>query len=251
MPPWTQVLELSWAPELRFYEQRILLLRELEASQDLAQFRVLDHRVEARLGDLEALEIGPTGATFTLVGPEARLEVVRDALSLTLKSLDPSNVLVGLIALQFLTPLSADYEDARRRSTAHVVGPVLEGAVDYALLVDGFSREINARFQVELGVIAPQEAPTRIARSMGRLDVGGRGAYRELLPPSALDRDDYPPAAFFSDWNWGVRAAPGVDGGPEEVFRLWDRVVAESERMLIQVEAGATDEYHDDKEDGQ
>lgn len=246
--PWTQVLELSWAPELRFYEQRIFLLRELEARQNLAEFRVLDHRIEARLSEKEALEVGPTGASFVLVGPEARLEVVRDVVSLVLKSLDPENVSVSLLAVQFLTTLPDEFEDARRRSTQYVVGPFLEeGARDYALLVDGMSATLQAAFQVELGVVDPHEAPLRIGRFIGRLSDTGRVANRELLPRSAFMRDDYPAAAFFSDWNWYPRMEPRPQGEAEaEVFALWNRVVEESGKMLrkVQVEAGATDQYH-------
>ena len=52
------------APELKFAEEQILLLRELEALDALAAFHVADHEVEARLGQHESLPIRPAGATL-------------------------------------------------------------------------------------------------------------------------------------------------------------------------------------------
>jgi hypothetical protein len=47
--------EVNWRPELRFYESRIGILRDLENQGILQAFRVRDHAIDGRLFE---------GATF-------------------------------------------------------------------------------------------------------------------------------------------------------------------------------------------
>ena len=59
------------------------------------------------------------------------METGHEALALVVKQLDPLDVVANRMALQYLDPLSMDFDEAKMLTAAHVMGPFLPGAENW------------------------------------------------------------------------------------------------------------------------
>ena len=84
-----------------------------------------------------------------------------------------------------------------------------------------------------------------MAGGQGSRGHGQRGqGHLSAFPRSVLNRSDYPPVAFFSDWDWRPAAslaeehrqaanlAGQAGANAQPIFQFWDATVAESQRLL-------------------
>ncbi len=232
MPLWTQAVRVQWRPELRFFEERTQLLRELADLDLLRAFQWRDQTIGARLGHYEVIEVGSTGALISLTSPKASPDRLHQALKVTLRRVDAKDVTAGYTTLQYLLPLTTDGRTVQRASAEVFVPEVApEGrGMDWAMLLDGSSVALGTAFQVEYGVLRNDEMAYRLsgraARQPAAVDTQGH----------AIDFDDLPDSAAFFDWRWLFQERLGDGDVSEAVFRLWGAAVDESERFNSRIQ---------------
>jgi hypothetical protein len=232
VPPWTQRVEVLWRSELRFFEQRTGLLRQMEGEGSLAGFRWSENEFIAQFGPHEALTVGPVGATCVVASPKARADRVRSALRMTLEALEPRNVLVRSVSVLQFEAIEDDPGLVQRASGAQLVHGWMPSAtaIDWALLLDGSSNKAPGQFQVEFGVVSEGEAQQRLTRdSVGRLGPSGL--------PFLPDLQGFPRCSFFFDWRW-TTSAVAEEAPYAEIVTVWDAVVQETNRLGAEVKDG-------------
>lgn len=226
--PWIQVVRFEWRPELEFFEKRRPLLQELEGSGLLRQFSWGADQVIVRVDEHAAVRVAANGATAWLTSPKVGLDRCRAVLTAVWAALKPQNVIVAPSRLRYLAPIANDPREAQRQSAGRVVGRrwVEAHPTDWALLVDGLSERVHSTFQVEFGVVRPEEVAVRYSSPGSRV-----GPLEMVVPP---DLKDLPKSAVFLDWDWQGHFA--VEGNSMEgVFARWDALLAESERLSIEM----------------
>jgi hypothetical protein len=228
--PWTQYLELSWAPELHFFEVRTELLREFEASECLTAFRWADNLIGARLDGTTVLEMQPFGLRVLLAAANGDRSVAEAAVARALGKVGPKIISVDLAVFQFLGGLSGPYDQARRTSASSVLGRLgsSAGVTDWAVLLDGTSERIEAAYQVEFGVLDDVEAPSRLTKQRGRMATSG------AFPPVPSDfwrLDEVPPVALFMDWSWRPSGTLGKVASASGVLQTWGALSAECDQL--------------------
>jgi hypothetical protein len=128
--PWTQTISLSWRPELRYYEERIAILRQLEDRGDLRAFRVRDEAIDARLFDRDhQLSVRQDGLTLQLLRPSADPEQAWSAVALAVAAIRPSKPTKIMVGLQHLEAIPLAFEDAVRHGREHLTSVPLAGDV--------------------------------------------------------------------------------------------------------------------------
>jgi hypothetical protein len=230
--PWSHTVILSWEPTLRFFEQRVKFLRTLEDADLLTAFQWAGGigagaGIRARLGASEFLDVQVQQARLDLIGRSADVSAGRRAIEILLEFLEPTQVMLRWVSMQFLVPLAADYDTARTTTASRhfgcLVGPALT-PTDWAILLDGYSVEAESGFQVEFGVISDTEGADRVAKRSGRIP----DLYRETLPEDVFEQDEYPPCALFLDWKWTPGRFLNEDTVFEDLIAAWDAFAAES-----------------------
>ena len=235
--PWSQFLNLSWPPQLRFFESRTQLLRAFETDGCLAGFRWGDGVIAAQLDQSALLQVTAFGVQVMLATPAGDRDLGVRALTQTLATIEPSAISVGEMTFQYLLPLAGPYDAARAESASRLLQAALPGrsATDWALLVDGVSERLTAKYQVEFGVLSAEEAGPRLARRVGRM-----GSQQGFSPMGGdfWRLDEVPSVALFMDYKWWPTGNVGSVEGVEGVVQVWDDFAEETERM-------ATTIYHE------
>jgi hypothetical protein len=172
--PWTQNIRITWRPELRFYERRIDLLRELEDLGHLRAFRVTDTGVEARLFDsMHILAVRSNGVMLRFLGPEeSHTADAWDTLTRAIAAMEPQSIIEMSAAYQHLAPLTMTFEEALAQSYKTFLtqpgGELVLG--DWAMLVDVDKvGDVPANGQIEFGIVRAREVPDRLSHRAGRL----------------------------------------------------------------------------------
>jgi hypothetical protein len=203
VPPWTQALSIRWGPALRFYEQRIAILRDFEDQGVLKAFVVSEDRIAARLLDPgHRFSIGREGLRLSLAGMNADFESVWPFVSAAVDHLVPLRTRGMTVDMQHLIELEKPFRDAVMAAQASLcaVPPIGELSYeDFALLLD-LQGPMATRGQVELGIIRADEAPTRLSRSIGRLEGGSPGETKVNWAGT-----EFPAVALFVDSTWSRR----------------------------------------------
>lgn len=203
--PRSTVVDLRWRPCLAFYEHAVEILRHLEDDRLLRQFRVDEHKVEARLADGTHLRIGVVGMAYT--APLGALPADESAriTGHVVHALKPADVeLVIFLAHLERLDWNLTYEEACKQATTAWL-PNLSadiGVFDSAPLVDGTSGRHSLRYQAEFGIVDKDQAPYRLSRMLGNRIEG------PLLPPREQEARDLPPLAVFVDSSWFPQDAP-------------------------------------------
>jgi len=171
--PWTQNIRITWRPELRFYERRIDLLRELEDLGHLRAFRVTDTGVEARLFDsMHILAVRSNGVMLRFLGPEeSHTADAWDTLTRAIAAMEPQSIIEMSAAYQHLAPLTMTFEEALAQSYKTFLtqpgGELVLG--DWAMLVDVDKvGDVPANGQIEFGIVRAREVPDRLSHRAGR-----------------------------------------------------------------------------------
>lgn len=217
LKPWTQRLSLSWRPELRFYEQRIAILKKLEEQGILRAFRVEEGFVDAQLFETrDRLTVRQDGADIQLLSPKAESERALEALCIALAEVRPTTLRSISASLQYIAPLELKFMDAVDRGYGRVLGD-LPGDLkhgDWAVLTDVLLESPPASGIVEFGIIKAEEAPERLARRAGRM--GGRAQPQQQWRP-----DQFPDVAVFCDGTISGTLDDGSDNLSEVAGAFW------------------------------
>ncbi len=229
--PWTQTVRLRWRPELRFFEQRTTLMRQLEDDGILPAFIWQTDWVAIRIGEFEALEVGVTGLTARLMSPRPATTNLERAVEVALKLFKPRDVFLSDIWLQYFLPVQGEAQQAQAR-TAEALVHEFQGAraTDWALLIDGFSDRMTCGFQVEYGVVGADEVPMRLQRVSRPLSNPLEGPD---LPP---DLREAPTTALFLDWHWGPEHFLRSEDEFEDFRAVWQLTLHETERLSAEVQ---------------
>ncbi len=235
--PWTQRVVIRWRSALRFYEERIAILRALEGLGLLHAFQVAENRISARLGD-EDHEVVVTSSSLTLrlLSPDGDVARLTSAARTVFEAIRPKRARPQIV-LQHLVPVERDYELYRRESarTFLATSPLETLSVtDWAFLLTGVVEHLSTEVNAEFGIVSQAEIPARIARL-----VGGIGAIGDRDPDLAPDRwneGEFPSVAFFSDSVWDRKEELDSDLLTESLSEFWDAVVSEGGRLVDELQ---------------
>jgi hypothetical protein len=200
--PWTQSIELHWGPELRFYEERVALLRALEDRGSLHAFRVGESFVDARLFDDQCmLSVQQDRMELQMLAPSVDEEKAWDTVALVLACIQPSHPHLVVASFQHLVPLPLDFDEAVSRGQERILQPYTPpGDItlgDWAVLSDIHVDGDPERFgTVEFGIVRAHEVPRRLSRFAGR--VGGR----RRVGPEHWDATHFEDVSLFADSWW-------------------------------------------------
>jgi hypothetical protein len=230
---------MHWRPCLAFYERRIELLRLWESSDLLVAFQVAHDRISAVVGEDTFVSVGTAGLDITTLTTEDEAFAAR-LISEATEMLGVDAISGVTSDLQFLVSVDLDYDEARRRLAAPMVGAWFESSqlIDSAMLLDGRSRDGAAHFQIEFGVVSREEVAQRTSRMVGRLsnaaDFDISHGLQRLDPAtwSAETPDDAPAVSLFADWHWRFIDTPPEGATIGDVLPAWRALMEESAEVV-------------------
>jgi hypothetical protein len=192
---------MRWRPSLRFYNERIAILREFEQRGDLVAFGVEENRVGARvLTRRNQLSVHQDGLTVALWGPDADVNAAWELIGLALDRLSPGPVGGLDVRLQHVVPLDLPFEEAAAKGFAEIIRMPSSDDVNYtdwACALDFRAPEMM-KGRCEFGIIRNLEAPGRLEGSIGR---EGRSAWAASNQEPVLP-SEFPEVALFLDSRW-------------------------------------------------
>lgn len=193
--PATQVLEVTWRPELRVIERRVEVLRRLEDDHNMHSFRFGEHDFAARFEGTE-LTMSIEGAELW-VGPTSKALITGlGALRTALELIGAANAQRMRAWFTHVVALQGDYSEQRTR-TGRLLYPWWPADItDHALLVDGRAQLADTNFQCEFGLVSRAEIEPRVNRTVGRIS----GPETRALV--RFDPDQLPQVALFADSSW-------------------------------------------------
>jgi hypothetical protein len=109
-------------------------------------------------------------------------------------------------------------------------------STDWAILLDGESKQTNSKFKVEYGIIGQGEVETRLNRQAGRMGNGIESAIaesRNLLAgqaplPERTDLFEIPGCGLFLDWHWHYARKLPTEGFAVVVAEMLEEAQEES-----------------------
>lgn len=204
MEPWSQRIVLDWVTELRFYEQRIEVLRAVKDEGLLHAFVVTESDVRGRLGGDECeMILAPGLLDITLFTPKVDLARVWRAVEIAMRAVQPERPGGFRTLFQHLVPLELEFDAALARGRERLfrlplpVGDV--DSTDWAMTVDLVEREDAAvAAQAEFGIVRRDEIPARLQRAIGRMRpfAGSPGG------AANLDMAQFADVSLFADSTW-------------------------------------------------
>ncbi len=198
--PWTQTIKLSWRPELRFYEERIGILRELQDRGLLQAFRVGDNHVDARLQNPRyQLSVRESGLTMHLLAPDAEPDEAWNVLAPALDLIRPSRPREMATTYAHVAALDQSFDEAVARGYSGLFGSLDAGGArfdDWALLADVYLDSISANGLIEFGIVRTHEIEARLTRRAGRTTSGDP---YPPISPTVMQGLKIPKVALFSD----------------------------------------------------
>jgi hypothetical protein len=239
---WTQSLSIRWRPELRFYEQRVAILRSLEERGELRAFRVQENFVDARLFESRVrLSVRQDGLDLYLDRPDADVARAWEAVEIGLSIVKPDRPRFVRASFQHLAPLDMRFEDAVRRAYGGVLGRLGTESIefgDWALLVD-LSMKNGSSGQIEFGIVRGDEVPDRLARIAGR--IGPRQQPVSRLP----EPSDFADVSLFTDLRVEGNLAPREEFGTE-AQSFWQTARTEADTLVAALETALVgDDRHE------
>lgn len=234
--PWTQRIAIRWRSELRFYEERVAILRALEGQGLLRAFRVGENEISARLGDDDhSMALSHAGLTLRLLAPEGDTDRLTTAARTVFEAIRPKRARPQ-IQFQHIIPVDLDYDDYRRHSAEALlaISPSIQ-PTDWALMLTGAAERSNADVTIEFGILAEAEIPLRLARFVGRA-----GPPDGDITPDRWANSDLPSVAFFGDSHWSREEELDSDSLTESLSAFWEDVLADSDRLITELHSDLT-----------
>lgn len=229
--PTTQTIRLRWLPVLRFYEERIPILRGLEERDLLNAFRVSDETVEAELPGWRWLSVAQSGITLDVLTETADALESWSFIDEVVKLIGPLRFTHARISYQHVLALPFPFEEAvglaRERLYRGLGTPEVEVG-DWALLADlSASGPPASAGQAEIGVIHRREVDMRLKRS------GGRGPGMQHLSNRTWDSDDFKEASLFADSNLVLQAEGELgDAFLQDAHAFWGASCKQMTRLM-------------------
>ncbi len=223
LKPWSELLTVSWLPELRFYEQKIALIKRLRSDLDTTVFRIDPDDV--------AVLIPPNGDTVEVAFDSLRVRgfanllegtQARRVISTVLDLLHPE--LTGsVVTFQHVVPFEGEYSEVRQTAATKAIGLSLKGlrSTDFAVLFDAKVLGRDLSMQAEFGVVSKLELPERLARVVGRMRNVGASPDRPPPLPIGQDIEDWPDVALFVDSHWRAEHPPAGPTDLEAIYGFW------------------------------
>ncbi len=235
--PYTQSIELTWRPELRFYERRVSILQSFDDRGMLRAFRFQENFVEARLFESrDLLRVGQGGLELQLSAPSADPGRAWSAVELALSSIEPKQPRNVVASFQHLAPLDLPFGVAIERAYGSILCPLDTPGIhfgDWAVLVDfDMPGHPAASGQVEFGIIRAHEAEERLTRSVSRTGFQRRQA--------SDDWDGFADVSLFSDGKITIAADPAVNLA-EEAPKFWRAAREEMGTLVAALQSKISD----------
>jgi len=223
---------------LRFYEERIGILRHFDDAQALRAFKVGENTIDAQLFGGECrISVSQSGATLQLLSPEADLQRGSEALAAVVAALSLPAIRSLTVALQYVEPIDLAFREAIDRGHERLFGISLSTKLrlgDWAVLQDlhlGDQEERDGA--VEFGIVQATEAPQRLARIQGR-------AQGEHLSPGVWSQATFPPVALFADSFWSLREHPKDADLMSTVVSFWETVREKTGSLVVELHSTLT-----------
>jgi len=229
--PVTQSFRLRWRPNLRYYDHRISILRDLETSGLLEGFRVGEESVDAQLPDWRWMSVTPSGLTVNIL---AELDDQSDLWSRVAAMCDvlaPLHFSHARASYQHVLELPFAFEDAVARGQAHLFRDLSTPDIaldDFALLTDlKAPGPPPAEGAIEFGIVRSDEVPQRLGRLVGRGPGMLHMGQRERLPGEFKD------VSLYADSDLTCLAAEGREETfLEDAARFWATSRGEMSRLV-------------------
>jgi len=227
--PYTQSIRLAWRPELRFYEQRVSILKSFEDEGVLRAFRVQENFVDARLFETrDLLTVRQDGLELWLATPDADGDRAWGAVEVALACVKPALARSMHVFFQHLAPLDMPFESAIKGAYGRLLGSLGTPGIrfdDWSLLADlEMTWTPPAAGQMEFGVVRGTEVIDRLTRQAGRTGVAQR-------PPDAWVHAQFPDVALFSDCQFSAAANPSQELG-KQARNFWGGAREETGRLV-------------------
>jgi hypothetical protein len=229
--PTTQTIRLRWLPVLRFYEERITILRGLEERGLLKAFRVSEETVEAELPGWRWLSVAQSGITLDVLTETPDALDGWSFVDEVVKLIGPLHFTRARVSYQHVLALPFPFEEAvglaKQRLYRGLGTPEVEVG-DWALLADlNASGPPASVGQSEIGVIHRREVDMRLKRS------GGRGPGMQHLFNRAWDSDAFKEASLFADSDLVLNAdEDSSDTFLDHALTFWGASCTQTTRLV-------------------
>jgi len=227
---WTQSLSLRWRPELRFYEQRVAILRSFEEEGYLRAFRVQENYIDAKLfGSRDSLSVRQNGLDLHLGRPGSDADRVFGAVEIGLAAVAPSQPRTFSAGFQHVAPLNMKFEDAVRGAFGRL-GTAGGIEVDDGALLADISLNDGLSAQIEYGIVRAAEIPARLSRTVGRIQ------HESAAPYDLPEPDEFAEVSLFSDLMVRRDDVGPVETLRDEVQSFWQTARTEADKLVSTLE---------------
>jgi hypothetical protein len=173
------------------------------------------------------------------------MERLLQVLSLAIDLLDPADAILDSAKFQYVLPIDRPADQVQRQTGQSMVPELGERSKDWAMLLDGQSKQLKSTFQVEYGIVGASEVMARLNRRVGRVSREGMnslaGTFGHLtsIQPSlqrAVDDFDMPASGLFLDWLWQFGKNlpdPGASQNVGEIVRAAERESEEDSNRIF------------------
>ena len=234
-------------PELRFFEQRISILRKLEKAGLLQAFRVGEESVDAQLSDWRWLSVAQSGITLNvLTEAESTIDEL-ETIKAIVKEIEPSHYSHARASYQHVFELPFnEFDKAMTRGHDRLYRELSTDEValgDWALLTDiAAAGPPPSRGQIEFGIVRDGEVPFRLNR------LGGRGPGMQHLGQREWEPDAFKKVSLFAESDLRCDAESGREAEfLGDALAFWNasrtqmtRLITELRRKMIDNQDGGT-----------
>jgi hypothetical protein len=213
------------------------LLRLLEDDGRLKSFKIDETEVTARLSDYSQMTIAVDRLELRIFSPLQSMDAALAAAKSAVEIIGPTTVRMVSADLAHVVEIPGDYSELRQSSGGRLYPWWPARITDWALLVDGVSKNGQTQYKCEFGLVADTEIPDRLTRAAGRMQGPSTNA-----TSLHLDRTRLPKVALFSDSSWQrVQRAP-IPGTVWEYFAEFaDSTVAEANELVYVLQNAVAD----------
>jgi hypothetical protein len=229
--PVTQTLRLRFRPTLRYFDERVAIVRRFDELDCLRGFTVEAEDVRAALDGFRWLSITPSGVTFDILDPahdrDASWAIVEDVCT----ALGPLTFSHARVSYQHLVALPLSFEEAVARGRRRLMRDLSTDEVtldDWALLSTvNIAGPHTAAGMIEFGTVRRDEIQVRLARAVGRgpgmLHIGERD----------WPLQDFGDVSLYADTDLASVAAPGREQAfLDDAAEFWDQSRDQMTRLI-------------------
>lgn len=239
--PTTQSIRLRWHPELRFYEQRTMILRKLKDDRLLQAFRVGEETIDAQLPGWRWLSMWQSGITLNVLTDDVDVDASWDVLCSMVEQIEPLQYTHARASYQHLAELPIRFSEAVTRSYERLyqgsLGTDEVTVGDWALLADlQAAGPPRSEGKIELGIVQPQEVPLRLRQ------MGGRATGMQHLGQRDWQPSEFKPVSLFADSDLTRHVQKGRERTfLDEAGTFWDTSRRQMGRLVDELRSKLVD----------